>query len=257
MSVSITVNTAAINTVSYHVGDIVIMGPPGGGACSQYGFVGFFGKNGTIQYAIATESSYADYTYDSETLSPKAGTGYDCTNYKGYNGVTGTSCTVPITYSLNGNSYTVRPGETKALSGTHFVQVSIIASRHTTFPPNEGVPYFSDTQLLHTMSFGGSALIPQLPQPTPLTPSGTSCPILSHNLARGSRNKDVLTLQTFLISQGMLADGSSTGYFGALTEHAVQLWQSSHSVVSSGTPSTTGYGSVGPRTRTALAKCNL
>ena len=41
--------------------------------------------------------------------------------------------------------------------------------------------------------------------------------------------------------------------FGKLTEAAVQQWQSSHGLVSSGTAATTGYGAVGPKTRAAIA----
>ena len=81
------------------------------------------------------------------------------------------------------------------------------------------------------------------------------CPSLSRSMSRGSRGSDVTTLQQFLISQNLLASNSTTGYFGALTERAVQTWQSTHGIVSSGTPSTTGYGAVGPKTRQALASC--
>lgn len=48
-----------------------------------------------------------------------------------------------------------------------------------------------------------------------------------------------------------------TGYFGPLTEHAVQSWQSMHQIVSSGTAQSTGYGSVGPKTRAAITQAQL
>jgi hypothetical protein len=76
-----------------------------------------------------------------------------------------------------------------------------------------------------------------------------SCIDLSYNLYVGSKDSatggQVTKLQQFL---GM----SATGYFGSLTQQAVQKWQSSRGVVSSGSPSTTGFGSVGPKTRTAM-----
>ena len=80
-----------------------------------------------------------------------------------------------------------------------------------------------------------------------------SCPQLTSNLSFGSLGSDVVQLQQFLIAQSSLAAGNDTGYFGRLTEAAVQQWQSSHGVVSSGSAATTGYGAVGPRTRAALA----
>ncbi len=83
-----------------------------------------------------------------------------------------------------------------------------------------------------------------------------SCPNLTRNLSRGSSGNDVTILQQFLISQNLLAADSATGFFGAMTEVAVKQWQVKNGVVSSGTPETTGYGAVGSKTRTALARCN-
>ena len=40
-----------------------------------------------------------------------------------------------------------------------------------------------------------------------------------------------------------------TGYFGTLTQSAVQAFQCTESIVCSGSPDTTGFGAVGPRTR--------
>ncbi|MDO8518414.1 MAG: peptidoglycan-binding domain-containing protein [bacterium] len=82
--------------------------------------------------------------------------------------------------------------------------------------------------------------------------SSTSCPTLARTLARGAKGADVKALQQFLVAQGFLTSESTTGYFGALTEAAVQKFQASQSVVSSGTPATTGYGAVGPKTRKAI-----
>jgi peptidoglycan hydrolase-like protein with peptidoglycan-binding domain len=80
-----------------------------------------------------------------------------------------------------------------------------------------------------------------------------SCPQITRNLSVGSRGADVIQLQQYQTSQGVLAFGNDTGNFGRLTEAAVQQWQSSHGVVSLGSAATTGYGAVGPRTRAALA----
>ena len=87
---------------------------------------------------------------------------------------------------------------------------------------------------------------------SPLFASAASCPSLTRNLSFGSRGQDVVELQNFLISQGDLAAGNTSGYFGKMTVAAVKKWQVRNGVVSSGTPSTTGYGAVGPKTRLKL-----
>jgi len=81
--------------------------------------------------------------------------------------------------------------------------------------------------------------------------SSSSCINLSDNLYAGETDAqtggEVTQLQQFL------GVNPTTGYFGPLTLQAVQNWQSSHGVVSSGTADTTGYGFVGPRTIAAMA----
>ena len=83
--------------------------------------------------------------------------------------------------------------------------------------------------------------------------TSSTCLTLYGNLYQGesdtSTNGAVTELQQFL------GISPATGYFGSLTLQAVQQWQSAHGVISSGTPGTTGYGSVGPMTRFAM-KCN-
>ena len=49
-------------------------------------------------------------------------------------------------------------------------------------------------------------------------------------------------------------EGKVTGYFGPLTRRAVERFQMKYGLVSSGSPTTTGYGLVGPKTRTKLAE---
>ena len=66
---------------------------------------------------------------------------------------------------------------------------------------------------------------------------------------------DVTRLQQFFYSQ---YEGfpSPTGFFGSITENAVEQWQTEHDIVSSGTPDTTGYGRVGPATRASINASN-
>lgn len=77
--------------------------------------------------------------------------------------------------------------------------------------------------------------------------------MLGRSLSFGSRGADVVTLQNFLIGQSLLAAGNNTGYFGKLTQSAIQKLQCQRGIVCSGSPSSTGYGAVGPRTRSAIA----
>ena len=85
-----------------------------------------------------------------------------------------------------------------------------------------------------------------------------SCPALFRALSLGTSGSDVLSLQKFLVAQNLLSAEAATGSFEALTQGAVQGLQTKYGVVLSGTPGTTGYGAVGPRTRALIAlNCNL
>ena len=89
---------------------------------------------------------------------------------------------------------------------------------------------------------------------TPATISSGSCVTLSRTISLGSRGEHVASVQKFLIAQGLLKSDSATGYFGLQTQAAVQKWQSIRGIVSMGTPQSTGYGVLGPKTR-AVLKC--
>lgn len=84
--------------------------------------------------------------------------------------------------------------------------------------------------------------------------SDGSCPNVGRVLKLGSSGDDVTRLQQFLAQDtGVYPEGIVSGYYGSLTVAAVQRWQTKYNVVSSGTPDTTGYGIVGPRTAAAIA----
>src|SRR3989344_1480327 len=87
----------------------------------------------------------------------------------------------------------------------------------------------------------------------PVAYNGT-CPILASNLSFGMQGADVRALQTFLISHGALSSDSATGYFGKLTQSAVQDYQLQQDIISSGTSAATGFGKVGPKTRASIAE---
>ncbi|MEK7107488.1 MAG: peptidoglycan-binding domain-containing protein [Patescibacteria group bacterium] len=80
------------------------------------------------------------------------------------------------------------------------------------------------------------------------------CPKPSGTLKRGSSGADVTRLQQFLArDKSIYPEGIVNGTYGPLTEKAVQRFQVKNGIVSSGTPDTTGYGAVGPRTAAAMA----
>jgi len=76
---------------------------------------------------------------------------------------------------------------------------------------------------------------------------------ISTQLELGDRGSEVTELQAFLSRDvNLYPSGLVTGYFGQLTKAGVERFQAAHGIVSSGTPATTGYGRVGPRTMAAI-----
>lgn len=106
-------------------------------------------------------------------------------------------------------------------------------------------------QVIFSTTVGSTT--PAIPAATPgAAQPALSCTALTRNLSRGASGADVRSLQSFLISQGLLLPNSASGFFGTLTEGALQQWQASHSIVSSGSAASTGFGAVGPRTLAAI-----
>jgi len=80
-----------------------------------------------------------------------------------------------------------------------------------------------------------------------------SAAALTRSLDVGSTGADVTSLQSFLaLDASIYPEKLVTGYFGSLTQSAVQRFQTVQGIVSSGSPLTTGYGRVGPTTRTRI-----
>ncbi len=112
-------------------------------------------------------------------------------------------------------------------------------------------------------SVGVSASQTSVPS-TPSVSSSISAPtcVFSHVLTVGSTDAttggEVTKLQQLLAADpSTYPEGVVSGYFGPATERAIQHLQTAHSIVSSGTPATTGYGAVGSLTRAALySLCN-
>jgi len=78
---------------------------------------------------------------------------------------------------------------------------------------------------------------------------------LTMTLKKGMENSEVKMLQEMLATDSSIyPEGITSGYFGSLTQRAVERFQKKYKIVSSGTPNTTGYGLVGPSTRAKLSE---
>jgi hypothetical protein len=98
------------------------------------------------------------------------------------------------------------------------------------------------------------------PQPIPASPSNaTVSGSLTANLNVGMNHSQVMILQQILNKSGFAiaasgpgSPGNETSYFGALTKEAVRKFQCAKGIACDGSESSTGFGRVGPMTRTAL-----
>ena len=79
--------------------------------------------------------------------------------------------------------------------------------------------------------------------------TGTSNPTFIQFLYFGLRNAQVEALQSLLIGYGYLASANATGFFGNLTQNALQKFQCDQNIVCTGGA---GWGTVGPKTRNVL-----
>jgi hypothetical protein len=109
------------------------------------------------------------------------------------------------------------------------------------------------------------AVAPKVAVVTPTAPSPAAVavsPVFTKSLNLGAASNDVKRLQqllnsdpdTQIVSTGVGSSGNETEYFGNLTMKALQKFQAKYNIVSSGSPETTGYGALGPKTRAKLAE---
>ena len=80
-------------------------------------------------------------------------------------------------------------------------------------------------------------------------PTSASGKIFTQSLYFGLRNTQVEALQSLLVGYGYLTSANATGFFGAITLHALQKFQCDHNIVCTGDA---GWGIVGPKTRNVL-----
>jgi len=81
--------------------------------------------------------------------------------------------------------------------------------------------------------------------------------MITSSLDVGARGTQVTELQTYLATNATIyPSGLVTGYYGPLTEAAVERFQTAQGIVSSGSAATTGYGRVGPTTMARINALN-
>lgn len=88
--------------------------------------------------------------------------------------------------------------------------------------------------------------------------TGAACIVLSNNLSPGDTDStsggEVSKLQEFLAQDATIyPEGTISGFYGNATRRAVERYQASKGIVTTGSPETNGYGAVGPTTRAAIA----
>src|SRR3989338_6778392 len=88
---------------------------------------------------------------------------------------------------------------------------------------------------------------------TAVAVSSPACPLAGTTLKKCSSGDAVTRLQRFLAGDpGVYPEAAISGTYGPLTEVAVKRWQVKFNIVISGTPASTGFGVVGPRTTAAM-----
>lgn len=141
-----------------------------------------------------------------------------------------------------------KAGNTSAQSSSQNVSTSVATVTPT--PPQGGV---GGTSYTPTPTITNPSTLISVTSNTPTSTISPSTPSpLTRSLYRTLTGSDVSVLQTFLIAKGYLAPENVSGFYGPLTEQAVKDFQSQAGIITSGTPVTTGYGTVGPKTKSAI-----
>lgn len=117
------------------------------------------------------------------------------------------------------------------------------------------IPIFAGAQAVSDTQKMAQDLLSRVKALQQQSAATSSCPKITTSLKRGSSGTNVKSLQQFLAKDpGVYPEGQVSSTYGPATEAAVKRWQIKYNVVSSGDAATTGLGSVGPKTITAIAQ---
>lgn len=123
--------------------------------------------------------------------------------------------------------------------GTRAKSISIFVSKAGTTPQSQtpGAAGITNTQSSNTVSVNATGM-----KKARVT--------FTRAVRVGSRGDDVKALQEFFAQdKSIYPEGLTTGYFGPATLRAIQRFQAKNGIATSGSPETTGYGALGPKTR--------
>ncbi len=98
----------------------------------------------------------------------------------------------------------------------------------------------------------GGATAAGIPATAPTVGALSLSGTLTTYLYYGLRSGEVKALQSILAEQGYLSSDRATGFFGTLTLGAVKKFQCDKGIICEGDVGSTGWGSVGPKTRETL-----
>ena len=106
---------------------------------------------------------------------------------------------------------------------------------------------------LQSIEGGGLGPVQKVSMVPNTTTAARNCLTATQTLQYGAQGAAVRELQAFLAQDpSVYPDAIMSGYYGTLTQSAVQRWQAKYGIVADGTPATTGFGVVGPRTLSAM-----
>ena len=150
-------------------------------------------------------------------------------------------------------------GSLSLFGGAAFAHAATLTDTQIQAVVNLLQSFGADSSTVATVQADLQASASSTPIQQPVSTGTSTCVTLSNNLYLGESDHgsegEVAQLQTFLAKdKNIYPSGLVTGYFGSETEQAVQRWQAANGIVSSGGPSSTGFGYVGPRTRGEMDK---
>ena len=167
----------------------------------------------------------------------------------------GSTYHVTVLTQPSGQTCSVSSGSGTASSGD-VTSVSVTCTDNSLVPTPTPTPTPTPVTISYSSGGGGgSVYIPPVTLAT--TTATTTCqtlmyPIITKNLSLGMTGNDVLFLQKILALEKVYAASSTSGTYGPQTLAAVSSFQKINSIVISGTPETTGFGNVGPKTRSFI-----
>ena len=196
---------------------------------------------GTATSFTATEVGLTSPTYSVEDSLGR----YSTVSASSLASTTGTFSWTPSATDLGTHVLTVTAKDVNGSTASAKVTLTVSNSVSTATTP-------APTQTSSVSPSSSPTSSPSTATPTPAASTvATDGYVFTSYLGMGSRGTAVTELQKRLTALGAYT-GPVTGYFGPMTEGGVQTFQRVSGIVSSGTPWTTGYGAVGPKTRAAL-----